>query len=180
METDRTNHIDYDDIPREEGECTQFGMHFGATFMKRLRVIRRDPKSFCFELLLPIVVMIIGLLIMNITFVTDQPERVINLQLFLQNQNPVVVPIGSDASAFVTSLETTLDTKYGSEIDVKPDTTDTTAATFDTNFLRPLKAQDKYLTGGVFFDNSTVSAGGNTYYRYYSIVNTRTPSSFFW
>ena len=40
--------IDYDDIPREEGACKQFGMHFSATFLKRLRVIRRDPKSFCF------------------------------------------------------------------------------------------------------------------------------------
>lgn len=63
--------------------CTQFWIHFNATFMKRFRVIRRDWKSFIFELILPIIIMIFALFLMRISFITDQSAQTININTYL-------------------------------------------------------------------------------------------------
>ena len=64
-------------------------------------------------------------------------------------------------------------------MDVSADTTDITAATFDQNYLFPLKKNSKFLLGGIFFDSTTTTAGSDTLYSFNSIVNTRVPTSFF-
>lgn len=51
--------------------------------MKRFRVIRRDWKSFIFELILPIIIMIFALLLMRISFITDQSAQTININTYL-------------------------------------------------------------------------------------------------
>ena len=58
-------------------------------------MIRRDWKSFIFELVLPIVIMIFAMLLMKISFITDLPAQTINVNTYLNEQNPVLIPIGS-------------------------------------------------------------------------------------
>lgn len=47
---------------------TKFNWHFKATILKRLRVMKRDYKSFLFELILPMAIIVLALLLMRITF----------------------------------------------------------------------------------------------------------------
>jgi ATP-binding cassette, subfamily A (ABC1), member 3 len=169
--------LDFDHIPREEGGCHRFLIHFKATFLKRLRVIRRDLKSFVFELVLPFVIILLALFLLRVSFVTDQGSRTLTLSTYLSEQNPVLVPIGSDSSAFATSMQAALSTKYGSNIQVSVDSTDTTAGTFDYNFLFPKKLAQSFFKGGIFFVSTTPSSGGNTFYQYTTLVNTRSPTS---
>lgn len=58
---------------REDGCCERFVSHLLATVLKRIRVIKRDMKSFIFELLLPMVIIILALLLMRISFIKDAP-----------------------------------------------------------------------------------------------------------
>ena len=61
--------VDLDRIPREQGGCYKFFLHFKATFVKRLRVIRRDLKSFVFELILPFIIILLGLFLLRVSFI---------------------------------------------------------------------------------------------------------------
>lgn len=92
------------------GVCHQFWIHFWATILKRFRVIRRDLKSFLFELVLPIVIIIFALLLMQISFITDFSAQEINVNTYLGEQNPVLVPVASsDASfAFANTMKSTM------------------------------------------------------------------------
>lgn len=71
-----------------------------------------------------------------------------------------------------------LNTKYGSQISLSVDSTNTVAADFDKNFLLPIKKSQTTLKGGLFFLPSTVE-GANTVYPFYSLSVTRSPTSYF-
>lgn len=109
---------EFDEIDREYGVCQQFWIHFGATILKRFRVIKRDLKSFLFELVLPIVIIIFALLLMQISFITEFSAQTINVNTYLSEQNPVLVPVAStDATfAFANTMKTTMETKYGTKL----------------------------------------------------------------
>jgi hypothetical protein len=49
-------------------------------------------------------------------------------------------------------MESGLNTKYGSKVNVVKDTASTTAVAFDQNFLLPKKSSVKFLIGGIFFN----------------------------
>jgi hypothetical protein len=152
-------------------------MHFKATFLKRFRVIRRDLKSFIFELILPFIIIILALMLLQVSFITDFNSRTLNVNTYLSDQNPVVIPIGSDNSAYATNLQSALNTKYGSNVNVQVDSTNTAVGNFDQNFLHPKKLASATLKGGIFFLNGPTASGGNNLYEYYTLVNTRSPTS---
>lgn len=145
--------------------------------MKRFRVIRRDWKSFIFELVLPIIIMIFALFLMRISFITDQSPQTINLNTYLSEQNPVLIPISSSDTTFTTTMTSALSTKYGSSISVSSDTTHTTDSTFDQNYLFPIKKQQKTLKGGIFFTKPASAA--DTTLQFTTLANTRSPTSYF-
>jgi hypothetical protein len=126
-------------------------------------VIKRDIKTFLFELILPLVVIICALFLMKINFIKDPPAQYINLNTYLGEQNPVVVPIGSSNAALRTSVGNSLGSQYGSSISVRTDTTYVTAATFDQFYLSPIKKSQSTLKGGIFYEPSSTS-GTNTFY----------------
>lgn len=57
--------------------------HLAATILKRLRVIRRDIKSFLFELILPMVIFIIAMFLMRISFVKDFSSMDLSYDVYL-------------------------------------------------------------------------------------------------
>lgn len=122
-------------------------------------------------------IIILSLFLLRISFITDYSSQSLNLSGYLSDQNPVVVPIGSDVTATTTTLSTNLNTKYGSLISVKADTTDTTESNFDYNFLFPIKKSQASLKGGIFFTSATVANGANTMYEFRTLVQTRSPTS---
>ena len=152
-------------------------MHFKATFLKRFRVIRRDYKSFIFELILPFIIIILALFLLRVSFIEDFPSRALTVNTYLTDQNPVLIPIGSDLNSFATTAQTTISTRYGNAVTVEADTTNTAVGNFDLLFLFPKKLSIATMKGGVFFSSSTVTNGSNTLYEYYTIVNTRSPTS---
>lgn len=170
--------INYDEIPRYDNACVQFFIHFKATFLKRLRVIRRDLKSFIFELLLPIVIIILALQLMRVSFITDQSAQSINLNTYLSEQNPVVLPMASDVAGRTASISSFYAAKYGSKISVRA-TTSAASSTFDYDQLFPLKQQLRTLKGGIYFSDATVPSGANSLYKYQTFVSTRSPTSAF-
>jgi hypothetical protein len=70
-----------------------------------------------------------------------------------------------------------LTSNYGSQISVSVDSTNTVSADFDKNFLYPKKLASKTFKGGLFFYTNTVASGSNTFYKFNTLVSTRTPSS---
>lgn len=148
-------------------------IHLQATFLKRFRVISRDVKSFIFELVLPIIIMIIALLIMRISFIVDLEPVTINLQAYLAEENPVIMPINSDSSVFTTAMKNELNTRYSSQISVLDDLTSTTASDFDRNFLFPKKISRSF-KGGISF---TSALNTDSTFTFRQIVNTRTPTT---
>lgn len=169
--------VDFDRIEREEGECYKFFIHFKATFLKRLRVIRRDMKSFLFELLLPFFIILFSLFLLRISFITDFESQPLTIDTYLANQNPVVIPVGSNPTSYASTVGGDISTKYGTKVSVQEDSTDSTAATFDKNFLLPKKQAQTTLLGGLFFQQSSTASGSNTIYTYNTVANTRTPTS---
>ena len=71
-----------EEVEREDGCCERFVSHLLATVIKRFRVIKRDPKSFIFELLLPLLIIVLALLLMTVTFVSDSPSQTLNYDLY--------------------------------------------------------------------------------------------------
>ena len=155
--------MDFDRIPREEG-CITFFIHLKATFLKRFRVLRRDYKSFIFELALPFIVILLSLFLLRVSFIEDFGPRTLNVATYQTDQNPVLILIGSDSTAFTTNMQTSISTKYGSSVNVVADTTNTAVATFDQQFLFPRKTSIETMKGGIFFSSATVASGGNTLY----------------
>jgi cytoskeletal protein RodZ len=152
-------------------------MHFKATFLKRFRVIRRDLKSFIFELVLPFIIIILALLLLQVSFIADFSAQTLSISTYLTDQNPVVIPIGSDNSVYANNLQSALNTKYGSNVDVQVDSTNTAVGNFDQNFLLPKKLASSKLKGGLFFLNGPTASGGDNLYEFYTLVNTRSPTS---
>ncbi len=138
-------------------------------------MIRRDWKSFIFELVLPILIMIFAMLLMRVSFITDLPAQTINVNTYLNEQNPVVIPIASTDTSY-TNFATLISSTHGSNVNVSRDSTNSNAADFDQNYLFPLKRQQKTLKGGIFFKKP---AGGDTLFEFTTLVNTRSPTSFF-
>jgi len=155
-------------------------MHFTATFLKRLRIIKRDFKGFMFELLLPIIIMIFGLLIVRISFIVNLPEQSINLNTYLPTSSPVIIPIGSDSSAYLTSMASEMRTRGGSNMDISEYTTGSTPVDFDKNHLFSLKKSSKLSLGGIFYESTPTTVAGKTIYTFNSVVNSRVPTSFFY
>ena len=56
-----------------------------ATILKRIRVIKRDVKGFLFELILPIVIIILAMLLMTVSFIRDSPNQDLNYDLYYEN-----------------------------------------------------------------------------------------------
>jgi hypothetical protein len=76
-------------------------------------------------------------------------------------------------------MESGLNTKYGSKVNVVKDTTSTTAVTFDQSFLLPKKTSVKFLMGGIFFNGQT-TLSGDTIYEFTTVANTKIPTSYFY
>lgn len=121
--------------------------------------------------------MIFAMLLMRISFLTSFSSQTINLSLYLDNQNPVVIPIGSDNAGYLSTLSTGISSKYGSKVSVRADSTDTTAATFDYNYLLPIQKQQSTLLGGIFFENALNT---DPIFKFNTLVSTRTPTSVFY
>lgn len=75
--------LDEDSWVREDGACQRFCSHLGATILKRIRVIKRDLRAFIFELLLPLIVILLAMLFMRISFIEDFPSQTLNYQMYL-------------------------------------------------------------------------------------------------
>jgi len=176
-ESDSEEQFDFDRIPREDGDCYRFLIHFKAIFLKRLRVIIRDLKSFLFELILPFIIILLALFLLRINFIKDQNSKSFSLSTYLTDENPTLIPIGSDTTGFSTTMSGILSSNYGSQINVAVDSASTIPADFDKNFLFKKKLAVKTLKGGIFFYTNTVTSGSNTLYRFNTLVSTRTPSS---
>ena len=70
-------------------------------------MIKRDIKSFLFELILPIVIIILALLLMTVSFITDSPYQELNYNIYYVNEstpNPMLLPIGSSSSALLNQI----------------------------------------------------------------------------
>jgi hypothetical protein len=119
--------------------------------------------------------MIFAMLLMRISFITDLQAQTINVNTYLSEQSPVVIPIASTDPTY-TSFSTYLSGIHGSDISVSRDPTNSNAGDFDQNYLFPLKKQQKTLKGGIFFKKSTL---GDTAFEFTTLVNTRSPTSFF-
>lgn len=111
------------------------------------------------------------------SFVTDFDARAITVNTYLSDQNPVLIPIGSDSAAHTANMQSSIATKYGASVTVDADTANTAVGNFDLLFLFPKKTAIPTLKGGVFFTNTTIPSGGNTLYEYYTLVNTKSPTS---
>jgi hypothetical protein len=106
-------------------------LHFKATFLKRLRVLRKDAKSFTFELILPFVIILCALFFLKINFASDLPSQSLTVDNLLSDHNPVLLPIGSDSNAYLSSLSSTINTLYGFKVALKLDNVDTEVTSFD-------------------------------------------------
>jgi hypothetical protein len=85
-------------------DSSVFFLHLWATLLKRLRVIRRDYKSFILELLLPMGIIVAALYISTISFVVDLPPQTINVNTYLSEQNPLVIPIASSDNTLLNNI----------------------------------------------------------------------------
>ena len=63
----------------------------------------------------------------------------------MTDENPTLIPIGSDTAGFSTTMSGLLSSNYGSQINVAVDSTSTVPADFDKNFLYPKKLALKTL-----------------------------------
>jgi hypothetical protein len=79
----------------------------------------------------------------------------------------------------VSAFNTPLSTKYGSLISAIPDSTSAAVGEFDYNTLYAKKLQMPKLKGGLYFYNNPILSGANNIYKYNTLVNTRSPTSFF-
>jgi len=113
---------------------------------------------------------------MKISYFKDQPSITMNIDKYLEFQNPLILPIGSSSASLLTSTSTSITTKYSSKVNLNSDNTQTTVFNFDKNFVYPKKLQNPILTGGIFVESSSVS-GSNTIYPFYILSNTKIPSS---
>jgi hypothetical protein len=128
-------------------------------------------------LILPLFVIILALVFLRISSLTNYSSQALNLSGYLSDQNPVVVPIGADNTTFVNSMQSLLTSKYGSYVSVKSDTSHTTASTFDQSYLYPIKLSQTTLKAGIFFYTNSTTSGSNTIYQFNTLVQTRSPTS---
>jgi len=78
-------------------------LHLDATILKRLRVIRKDYKSFILELILPMIIIIFALLLMRISFIKDLPAQTINIGTYSSKSYPLTVPIASSDATLLNN-----------------------------------------------------------------------------
>jgi hypothetical protein len=159
-----------------DGSVTRFFIHLKATILKRLRVIKRDYKSFILELLLPMGIIIMALLLMQISFIIDLPEQELTFATYAARSTPLDIPIGSPDSTLLSGIESKLNSKYGSFVSVSKDTSSATASAFDTSFLKTKKLNTKVLLGGLFY-NGILTSGADTVYAYTTLLNSKIPTS---
>ena len=114
---------------------------------------------------------------MRVSFIEDFNARAITVDTYLTDQNPVLILIGSDSTTLANNMQTFISGKYGAKVSVQADTTNTAVGTFDNLFLFPKKTSIETMKGGIFFTNTPVTSGANTLYEYYTLVNTRSPTS---
>lgn len=119
--------------------------------LKRVRVIKRDVKSFLFELVLPIIIIILALLLMTVSFIRNLPAQELSYNTYAEEVNPVLVPIAaSAASSLVDAMKTEMETTYGSILNVSA-ANYSGPRTFDDSVLKELKLEDETLKGGIYF-----------------------------
>lgn len=111
-----------------------------ATILKRLRVIRRDLKSFIFELVLPMLIILLALMLMRISFIKDLDSQELTYRNYTKEGTPIYVPIAAASadSAYLSSLKTEIQNTKGDILSVD----DKVAATdldFDKTILYPKK-----------------------------------------
>ncbi len=63
--------------------CEVFGRHFLGTILKRMRVIKRDYRSFILELILPVVIIFLSLMLMRINFIVDDSAETVGIPLYV-------------------------------------------------------------------------------------------------
>lgn len=66
------NEFDLNSVKVKNG-FSLFFIHFWAIFIKRLQYFKRDKKGLCCEIFLPAIIIIVGLCLTFIKFVTDAP-----------------------------------------------------------------------------------------------------------
>lgn len=113
---------------------------------------------------------------MKVRFINDYFAQTINVQTYLSEQNPVVVPISSSDPTYTATFAAHLNSLHGSSLNVSSDLTHSTVPAFDFNYLFPIKQQQKTLKGGIFFKKPAI---GDTTVEFTTLVNTRSPTSFF-
>ena len=96
-------------------------------------------KSFAFELILPFIIIILALFLLRVSFIRDLGAQELSLATYLTEKNPFPLPIGGDSAAVTASMNSGLSSRYGTQLNISIDTSDTTADTFDKNFLLPIK-----------------------------------------
>ena len=58
-------------------------------------------------MILPIVIIILALLLMTVSFITDSPYQELNYNIYYANEstpNPMLLPIGSSSSALLNQI----------------------------------------------------------------------------
>lgn len=117
-----------------------------------------------------------SLFLLRISFIKDFDPQSLTVDTYLTQQNPVLISLGAnDTTTYVNTLGNDIALKYGVKVSVQKDTTDAAATTFDQNFLLPKKLAQKTFLGGIFFQQN--SNASSTIYTYYTLVNTRSPTS---
>lgn len=78
--------FEYEDysISKEQisGECAIFWIHYVALFLKRLILAKRNYKEFIFNLIVPIILIVIGFGLATVQFFKDSDQRVLEPSLF--------------------------------------------------------------------------------------------------
>lgn len=115
---------------------------------------------------------------MRISFITDFAAQEINVNTYLGEQNPVIVPVASTDATFTFSndMKVEMEGNYPTKLSALSDTTHTVITDFDQLFLYPKKLSTKTLKGGIFFKQAVNT---DTVYEFSTLVNTRSPTSYF-
>jgi hypothetical protein len=74
----------------EKGACNIFWSHFGALFIKRVHIYKRNFKGLLNEIFIPVLLVCCGFAIAKLEFFFDSPSRTITPNLFPLQQRILV------------------------------------------------------------------------------------------
>ena len=126
--------------------------HWLATILKRIRVIKRDIKSFILELILPMAIILLGMFLMRIPFIRNAPDQTLTYRTYLDEANSVRVPLSWAAAnnAAFSDMQTVIESNYGPQFKVST-YENPTDVEFDAGDLFSIKQKDIKLKGGIYF-----------------------------